>query len=71
MKNKFLNDFCSIFVSKSVSQIGTIFGRIFGRNFRPMWPNIRFRPKLGFPVSVVHVIQRGFVELAMSYVLIS
>ena len=31
-----------------------ISGRIFGRKFRPMWPNIRFRPKLGFPLSVVH-----------------
>ena len=56
MKNKFLNNLCSIFVSKSVSQIGTIFGRIFGRKFRPMRPNIRFRPKLDLQVICTQVI---------------
>ena len=38
----------------SCLNIWTNFGRIFGRKFRPMWPNIRFRPKLVFPLSVVH-----------------
>ena len=36
------------------SFLSSNFGRIFGRKFRPLWPNIRFRPKLGFPLSVVH-----------------
>ena len=44
----------ALFLWKNFSQIGTIFGRIFGRKFRPMRPNIRFRPKLDFSVSVVH-----------------
>ena len=38
---------------------GANFGRIFGRKFRPMWPNIRFRPKLIFPLSVVHYSQHN------------
>ena len=41
-------------LAKKIGFIGVYFGRIFGRKFRPMWPNIRFRPKLDFSLSVVH-----------------
>ena len=47
---KYMKNYKKTFFSRA------IFGRIFGRKFRPTWPNIRFRPKLPLPLSVVHYI---------------